>query len=58
MIWQPQSIGFEQGVSQDDDLSHDGGDCDFGGLSGFDELLSIEMMNDEETEAIFRQVMN
>jgi len=23
-----------------------------------DELLSIEMMNDEETEAIFRQVMN
>ncbi len=39
MICLPQSTGFEQGVSQDDELSHDGGDCGFGGLSGSDGLL-------------------
>jgi len=32
-------IGFEQGVSHDDELSHDDGDCDFSRFSGSDELL-------------------
>ena len=35
----PASIGFEQGVRGDDELSHDGGDGDLGGLPGSNELL-------------------
>jgi hypothetical protein len=31
--------GAGGGVGKDDELAHDGGDRDFGGLSGFDELL-------------------
>jgi len=37
----PASIGFEQSVCGDDDLSHDGGDGDFCGLSCGDELLVL-----------------
>lgn len=29
----------QEGVGKDDELSHDGGDGDLGGLPGFDELL-------------------
>ncbi len=39
--WLPGAIGSEQGVGADDELSHDGGDGDLGGLSGADELLVL-----------------
>jgi hypothetical protein len=29
----------QDGVGKDDELAHDGGDADLGGLSGFDELF-------------------
>ena len=37
----PALIGFQQGVGCDNELSHDGGDGDLGGLSGGDELLVL-----------------
>ena len=35
----PAAIGFEQCVCGDDEFAHDGGDGDFGGFSGAEELL-------------------
>ena len=35
--WLPETIGCEQGVDEDDELSHDGGDGDLGWFSGGDE---------------------
>ena len=35
----PGSICFEQRICEDDDFSHDGGNCDLGGFSGGDEGL-------------------
>lgn len=49
----PETICFEQDVSGDDELSHDCGDSDLCGFSGFDELtifgleVGIEAGSDE-----------
>jgi hypothetical protein len=37
----PAAIDLDQGVCGDDEFSHDGGDGDFGGFSGGDELLVL-----------------
>jgi len=39
----PFATLFEEGVGEDDELSHDGGDGDLGGFSGFDQLLVFRL---------------
>jgi hypothetical protein len=38
-FWGPGSIGLEEGVCEDEELSHDCGQGDFCGLSDLDEVL-------------------
>lgn len=37
----PALIGFDEGICGDDELPHDGCDCDFGGFPGGKELLIL-----------------
>ncbi len=52
-FWKPFSIVSQESVCQDEQFPHDGGDCDFGGLSGLSQLvifcfeIRIETCGDE-----------
>ena len=44
-FWGPRSIGLQEGVWEDEELSHDCGQSDFCRLSDLDEVLVLAFMS-------------